>query len=214
MAIIDEERIPFDEDAYLREKRKRFRSGVVKAYGAMLFYGGVVTIVFHLLRFAVNAVVEYFFYKDETTEVLCWAICLIAFVLLVGLRIVEPFGYTDARDDCFEFKSGYGRVAASIVLMLIIPYLVALRVNFLLIYVYNLCYTHSNMLSEFISEGFLHKYEGTTPLGIFLGTTITFLFFLLALIPFYYLGRRNYKRDNERVEAERDMRRKEHEENS
>jgi len=196
--IEDEERIvPFDQDEYNKRKSKRFWAGVLRTYGAMLFYGAIATVIFHILRFAISVVLDYSFYKEEIAQYVPLAVCLFAYPLLVGFKHMENCGYIDAYDDCFSFGAGFGRICAATGAMLIIPYMIALRINFLVVYIYSFCYTHTDGVSALISENFFHEYEGTTPLGIVIGTTAVFAVYIFALIPFYYLGRRNCRKDKE-----------------
>ncbi len=195
MYIEDEKRDYFDEELYVKNKRRKFRKEVVRAYAAMLFYGIISTIVFHIARFLLSAGLDYTRYREEKAEYIAMGLSILSYLLLFGFRHVENCGYVDAYDDNFSLWLCLKRFASASAMMLIIPYLIALRVNFLFVYIYNMCYTHSDRVSEVISEAFLHQYDGTTTLGIFLGTTGSFLVYLLLYIPFYYLGRGNYRRD-------------------
>ena len=205
MHIEDEERVRFDQEEYERKMFGRFWKGIPRTVGAMLFYGGVCTIIFHLLRFVISIVLDYSFYKEEIAEYISLGVILIAYPLLVGFRHIENCGYLDEYDGCFSFKGGAGRIFISSAFMLIIPYMIALNVNMLIMYVYSMCYTHTDKVSELISEAFFHQIDRTTTAGIFIGATLVTLVFALALIPFYYLGRRNCRLDrseNKKVKVE------------
>jgi len=193
--IEDEERVPFDQDEYERKQFNRFWKGIPRTFGAMLFYGGVCTVIFHLLRFAISIVLDYSFYKEEIAEYISLAVILIAYPLLLGFKHIENCGYLDEYDDCFSFKAGAGRIFVSSAFILLIPYMIALNINMLIMYVYSLCYTHTDKVSEIISEAFFHQIDATTPVGIFLGATLVVVVYAFALIPFYYLGRRNCRLD-------------------
>ncbi len=195
MYIEDEKREVFDEELFVKTKRRKFRKEVIRAYAAMLLYGIVSTAVFHIARFLLSAGLDYTRYREEISEYISMGLSILSFLLLFGFTHVENSGYVDAYDDNFSIWTCLKRFASASGMMLIIPYLIVLRVNFIFVYVYNMCYTHSDRVSEVISESFLHQYDGTTPFGIFLGTTLSFLVYLLLYIPFYYLGRSNYRRD-------------------
>ncbi len=195
MHIEDEERVRFDQDEYERQQFVRFWKGIPRTVGAMLLYGGICTAIFHLLRFAISIVLDYSFYKEEIAEYISLGVILIAYPLLMGFRHIETCGYIDEYDGCFSIKAGAGRIFVSSAFILIIPYMIALNVNMIIMYVYSLCYTHTDKVSELISEAFFHQIDRTTTAGIFIGATLVTLVFALALIPFYYLGRRNCRLD-------------------
>ena len=195
MAIVDEERVRIDEDEIRNQQSKRFWKGVLRTYGAMLFYGGITTVIFHVVRFIVSVILDYSFYKEEIAEIISLAICVIAYPLLVGLRHVENCGYIDEHDGCFKLTTCIGRLAATMGLMLIIPIMVFFRINFLIMYVYSFCYGFPDKIAEIISEEHFHTIDATTPEGVMIAAFIVFGYMLVTLLPFFYLGRRNCRVD-------------------
>ncbi len=197
MAIVDEERVRIDEDDIRKEQSKRFWKGVFRTYGAMLFYGGITTVIFHIVRFIISVILDYSFYKEEIAEIASLIICVIAYPLLVGLRHVENCGYIDEHDGCFSFKACIGRLAAVMGLMLVIPIMVFFRINFLIMYVYSFCYGFPDKVAEIISENYFHTIDATTPEGVMIAALMVFGYMLVALVPFFYLGQRNCRVDKD-----------------
>ena len=196
MHIEDEERtVRFDQDEYERAQFFRFWKGIPRTIGAMLLYGGVCTAIFHTLRFIISMILDYSFYKEEIAEYTSLGVILIVYPLLVGFRHVENCGYIDEYDGCFSFKAGFSRLFVASCIMLIIPFLIALNVNMLIMYVYSLCFTHVDKVSELISEMYFHQIDATTMHGIFIGSSVTTFTYNILLVPFYYLGRRNCRLD-------------------
>jgi hypothetical protein len=175
----------------------QFWKKALRTYLNMLLYGGISTVAGYAVSFAIGLVLEYSYWKPEIAEYTGLLISLMLYPLLFGFKYVENCGYIDCYDEKFSTGRFFKQMLAATLLVLIVPMMVAASVNFLVIYVYNLCYGHTNGICELISQIFFHKYDGTTPLGIVIGTVASYAVYLPLSFPFYYLGRRHCVRDAE-----------------
>ncbi len=178
-----------------REERKAFWSRVIRIFLAMLFFGGIATVVGKVVTFLLGLALEYSYWKPEISEYTGLALSVILYPLMFGFKHVENCGYIDSYDAKFSLAKFIKQYAIATCAVISVPLLVAFGANFILIVIYTLCYGASDGVSELISEAFLHQYDGTTSLGIVLGTIATYAVYFPLAIPFYYLGRKHHMRD-------------------
>ncbi len=190
----------YEEEYPSREEVKRFWGKVLRTFLAMLFYGGIATVVGIAVVFVLNFVVEYFYWKQEVVEYIGMALTVVLFPLLFGFKHVENCGYIDSYDEDFSYKKFMKQLAVSTALVMIIPMMIAANINFLVVFIYKACYGPSDCISELISEAFFHQYDGTTNLGIAIGTAVTYIGYFLLALPFYKLGKEHHERDVENGE--------------
>ena len=185
----------YDEPS--KEERKKFWLGTLRTFFAMLFYGGIATVVGRAITLGLGLCLEYFYWKQEVSEYLGLAVTVILYPLLFGFKHVENCGYIDSFDSQFSFSTFSKQLGLATAATVAVPMMVAASINFIFIAVYTLCYGASDGISELISETFFHKYDGTTTTGIIIGTLLTYAVYFLLALPFYSLGKRNYQRDIE-----------------
>ncbi len=178
-----------------KEERKAFWSGALRMLLCMLFYGGIATIVGKAATFGLSLALEYSYWKPEISEYTGLAITVILYPLLFGFKHAVNCGYIDSFDGIYSKAKFAKQFLAANVAAIAIPMMVAASANFIFIAVYTLCYGASDGISELISEAFFHKYDGTTSLGIVIGTLVTYAAYFPLALPFYSLGRRHHERD-------------------
>ncbi len=182
---------------YDPQETKTFWIDILRGIMYMLFYGGIAGVIGYALHFCLGLAVEYFYYKEEVLEYIVLAIVLVVQPVFVGFKYVENCGYVDSFDQTFGVKSFLKRIGLASAGMMIIPLMIMMKVNFLIIYVYDLCYYGAEGVGLFLSETFFHQIDKTTPLGMFLGSLITFTVYLFVYIFFYRLGRKHHMQDVE-----------------
>ncbi len=178
-----------------KEERKAFWMGSLRMFLCMLFYGGIASIVGKAVTFGLSLALEYSYWKPEISEYTGLAVTLLLYPLLFGFKHIENCGYIDSFDKIYSYKRFLKQFLIANIAIIAIPMMVAASINAIVIVIYTLCYGASDGVSEVISEAFFHKYDGTTSLGIVLGTLLTYSVYFVAALPFYSLGKRHYERD-------------------
>ncbi len=178
-----------------KEERKDFWMGALRLFLAMLFFGGIATVIGKGVTFGLSLALEYSYWKTEISEYSGLALTIILYPILFGFKQAENFGYIDSFDQKFSYKKFAKQFGIATLATVAIPMLVALSANFLVVAVYTLCYGASDGISEIISRSFFHQYDGTTSFGIVIGTIITYAVYFPLALPFYRLGKRHHERD-------------------